>query len=82
AGAAQSESWIVAQQALSVAVAARRDAARALGDIDALGANALEERGGIAPGDLAAIEAAAAEVGAIERRQAARVDAIHQRIGG
>ncbi|WP_310467324.1 hypothetical protein [Sphingomonas sp.] len=82
AGAPHSEGWIVAQQALSVAVAARRDAARALGDIDALGADALEQRGGLSPGDLAAIEAAADEAGAIERRQAARVEAIQRRLGG
>jgi len=82
AGAAQSESWIAAQQALSAAVAARGDTARALGDIDALAARPLEERGAIAPNDLAAIEAAAAEASAIDRRQAARVEAILARLGG
>jgi hypothetical protein len=69
AGAPQSESWVVAQQAVSAAVAARGPTARALGDIDALAAAALVRRGGIAPADVAAIEAAAAEVGAIDRRQ-------------
>ena len=82
AGAAQSESWIAAQQALSAAVAARGPTARALGDIDALAARPLQERGAIPPGDLAAIEAAAAEVAAIERRQAARVEAVVARLGG
>ena len=82
AGAAQSESWIVAQQALSAAVAARGPTARALGDIDALAASALARQGGIAPADLRAIEQAAAQVGAIDRRQAQVIDALQSRLGG
>jgi hypothetical protein len=81
AGASQSESWIVAQQALSVAVSAREPTTRALGDIDALAAGAIAERGGLAPSDLAAIEGAAAEVAAIDRRQAAAIDSISRRLG-
>src|SRR5688500_15739862 len=38
AGAPQSESWVVAQQAVSAAVAARGPTTRVLGDIDALAA--------------------------------------------
>lgn len=82
AGATQSESWIAAQQALSAAQAARAPTTRALGDIDAIAANALATRGGIAGGDLAAIRAAAAEVAATERAQARRIDAIQARLGG
>jgi hypothetical protein len=82
AGAAQSESWIVAQQAVSAAVAARAPTTRALGDIDALAASALARQNGIAPADLSAIEAAAAEVGAIDRRQAHVIDALQSRLGG
>jgi len=82
AGAPQSESWVVAQQAVSAAVAARGQTARALGDIDALAAAALVRRGGIAPADLAAIEGAAAEVGAIDRRQAGAINALQRRLGG
>ena len=82
AGAAQSESWIVAQQAVSAAVAARAPTARALGDIDALAAGALARQNGIAPADLTAIEAAAAEVSAIDRRQAQAIDALQARLGG
>jgi hypothetical protein len=82
AGAAQSESWIVAQQAVSAAVAARAPTTRALGDIDALAASALARQNGIAPADLGAIEAAAAEVGAIDRRQAQVIDALQARLGG
>ncbi len=82
AGAPQSESWIVAQQALSGAIAAREPTTRALGDVDAVGALALATSGGLAPGDLAAVESAAAEVGAIDRAQAARLAAVQARLGG
>ena len=81
AGAPQSESWVVAQEALSAAIAARAPTARALGDIDALGANALQTHGGLAPADLAAIRGAGAEVFAIDQRQADRVAAVQQRLG-
>jgi len=81
AGARESESWIAAQEALSAAVAARRPTAQALGDIDALGATTLQTQGGIAPADLAAIETAGTEVAAIDRRQAARIDAIQRQLG-
>ena len=81
AGAPQTEGWVVAQQALSAAVAARGPTARALGDIDALAASALARQGGIAAGDLAAIEAAAAVVGAIDRRQAGAINALERRLG-
>ena len=76
AGPAQSESWIAAQQTLSALVAVRAPATRALGDIDAIAANALEGRGGLLPGDRHAVEDAAAEVAAIDRRQAATIAAI------
>ena len=81
AGARQSESWVVAQQAVSAAVAARGPTTRALGDIDALAASALARQGGIAPADLAAIEAAAAQVGAIDRRHSQTIDALQARLG-
>jgi hypothetical protein len=78
AGAAQSESWIAAQQALSAAIAARRPTAVALSDIDALGATALQTQGGIAPNDLKAIQDGAAEVAAIAQRQARRIAAVQR----
>jgi len=81
AGAAQSESWIAAQEALSAADAARAPTIRALGDIDALGATSLQVLGGLAPNDLAAIRTAGAEVGQIAERQSRRLQAIHQRLG-
>ena len=82
AGAPRSEGWVIAQQAVSAAVAARGPTTRALGDIDSLAAAALARQGGIAPADLAAIEAAAAEVGAIDRRHSLTLDALQARLGG
>lgn len=81
AGKPQSEGWIVAQQALSAAIGARDATARAMGDIDAIGANALQTQGGIAPNDLAAIESAAAEVASIDQRQVRRIKALQERLG-
>ena len=81
AGAAQSESWITAQEALTAAIAARKPTATALADIDAIGGDALQTNAGIAPNDLAAIKSAAAEVGALNQRQVERIDAIQKRLG-
>ena len=81
AGAPQSESWISAQEALTAAIAAREATAKALGDIDEIAATALQNQRGIAPNDLAAIQSAAAEVAAIDGRQAERIDAIQRRLG-
>jgi hypothetical protein len=77
----QSDGWVAAQEALSAAVAARRPVSEALSEIDALGADKLQSQGGLAPSDLAAIQAAGAEVGAIDRRQAERLKAIQRRLG-
>ena len=81
AGRPQSEGWIAAQQALSAAIAARRQTATALGDIDALAASALQTQRGIAPNDFAAIKNAQRVVGSLDRRQAERIDAIQKRLG-
>jgi hypothetical protein len=72
---------IAAQEALSAAVAARNPTAMALSDIDALGANALQQQGGIAPNDLSAIQSASAEVSKIANGQTDRIDAIQRRLG-
>jgi len=80
AGARESESWIAAQQALSALIAARAPTTRALGDIDAVAATTLQTKGGLAPADLAAIEAAAAKVGALDRVQSQIVDALQRRL--
>ena len=81
AGAPQSEGWAVAQEAVSAAIAARAPTVRALSDVDALAAGALETQGGIAPNDLAAIQGAAADIGALDRAQAARIKALQNRLG-
>ena len=81
AGARQGESWIVAQQALSGAIAARRPTAVALADVDALAATALETQGGIAPNDLQAIQDSAAEIARLARGQTERIDAAQRRLG-
>ncbi len=81
AGAPQSESWILAQQALSAAIAARAPTASAAGDIDALAAAKLQSAGGIAPNDLNAIDQAAAVVATIDTRQSETIAAIQRRLG-
>ena len=81
AGREHDDSWVAAQEALSRAVAARAPTARALGDIDALGADALAEKRGLAPADLAAIKDAAAEAAALDQRQADTIAAIQRRLG-
>ena len=81
AGAQQSESWVAAQQALSAAQEARAPTTRALGDIDLIGADALQKNGGIPAGNLAAIQAAAAKVSEIDSAEADRIDAIERRLG-
>ena len=82
AGDPQSESWVVAQQALSAAVAAREAVTQALGDIDGLGSAELASKGSVSPADQAALAAAAATVGAIERRQSDLIDRLQRRLGG
>ncbi len=81
AGAPQSEGWTVAQEAVSAAISAREPTARALGDIDSLGATALQTQGGLSPNDLGAIQNAGAEVGAIDQRQSDRIKALQARLG-
>lgn len=80
AGAPQSEGWIVAEQALSAAIAARDPTIKALGDIDKLGADRLQANGGLAPSDLAAIQQAGAEVGAMDERQARTIKSLQARL--
>jgi len=81
AGAPRSESWIAAQEALTAAIAAAKPTATALGDIDEIGARALQTQGGMAPNDLAAIDRASAEVAALDQRQAERTKTIQRRLG-
>ncbi len=79
AGPAQSDSWIVAQEALSGLEGARAATARALSDIDALAAERIQ-RGALTAGDQTAVEAAAAELRAVSRRLSAVFDQLAARL--
>ena len=81
AGSTDSESWIAAQQAVSALVGARGPTTRAISDIDAIAAQRLETSGWISPASQAAIEAAASEATAIDRRQAALLESLQARLG-
>ena len=78
AGPRQSESWITAQVAVSALIAAGAPVTKALGEIDALGG---ERIGRLTAPDRKAIEAAAADLTAIEQRQAATISQLSARIG-
>ncbi len=80
AGPKESESWIVAQQALSAAIAARAPVARAVGDIDALGSAQVQQLGGIGAANLEAMKAAAARVAEIDEREAATIAQLQARL--
>ena len=82
AGPAQSESWIVAQQALSAAVAAREPVTRSLGEIDARTATRIQRQGGMSAADLAAIEAASARVAELDARHAELIERVQARLRG
>lgn len=81
AGAAQSESWAVAQQALSVAVAERAPVTNALAGINAIGADRIQAVGGIGAADLKAINAASVRIEAVDSREAGRIDRLQARLG-
>ncbi|MEO6579903.1 MAG: hypothetical protein ABIN83_01965 [Sphingomicrobium sp.] len=80
AGPSQSESWIVAQQALSGLEAARARTTAALSEIDALASARIQSGAGLPPGDLAAVEAASVELRATADRQSATIDRIGTRL--
>ena len=80
AGPKESESWVVAQQALSAAVAARAPVASAVGDIDALGAQRIQKLGGIGAADLKLIGSAAGTVAEIDAREASAIDAVQKQL--
>ena len=78
AGPRQSESWIVAQEALSALIAAGAPVTKAQGDVDALGGGKI---GTLAAPDRKAIEEAAGDLAAIEQRQAATIAQLSARLG-
>nr|MDQ3078148.1 hypothetical protein [Pseudomonadota bacterium] len=73
AGPARSESWVAAQQALSLLVAQHGVTTRAAADIDALAGDRIEAARWLMPANRAAIEAAAAEVAQINQAQTAKL---------
>ena len=81
AGPRQSESWIVAQQALSALGAQHGVTTNAAANIDAIAAEKIDATRWLVPATRAAIEAAAAEVGAINDRQSATIDRLGARLG-
>ena len=74
AGAAQSESWISAQQAISGLEGARAQTTRALSDIDAIGAMRIQSGAGLTAADLRAVESASGELRALTDRQTSIID--------
>ena len=70
AGPMASESWIVAQQAVSRLVEQHGITTRVAGDVDALAASRLDGQHWIRPADQLAISAAAEEIGTINNAQA------------
>jgi hypothetical protein len=80
AGAAESESWIEAQQALSRLEAAGAVTGKAVSDLDALGL-AEEQSRRLSPGDVERIEAAMREAEALVAAQKDEIARIKARIG-
>ena len=81
AGPRQSESWIAAQQALSALGAQHGVTTNAAATIDAIAAEKIDATRWLVPATRAAIEAAAAEVGAINDAQSATIDRLGARLG-
>jgi hypothetical protein len=80
AGPARSERWVAAQQALSALVAQHGVTTRAAADIDAIAADRIDATRWLVPATRAAIEQAAAEVGAINAAQTAAIERIAARL--
>ena len=80
AGQPESESWIAAQAALSELDRLRAPFARAIADLDELRANSARSGDRASPADIAALEAAAAQLLNISERQSASLDSIRTQI--
>lgn len=81
AGPRQSESWIAAQQALSALGAQHGVTTNAAAQVDEIAADRIDATRWLVPATRAAIEAAAAEVGAINDHQNATIDRLGKRLG-
>ena len=80
AGPMASESWIAAQQALSVLIERYGVTTKSAADIDALATSRLEGQHWIRPADQQAIAAAAEEVSAISNSQAASIARLKEQL--
>ncbi|MEG3154495.1 hypothetical protein [Sphingomonas sp. RB1R13] len=80
AGPARSESWISAQVAISALEAARSPTPAALSAIDAIAGEAVAAKGAIGASDLAAVQAAGTDAGAIDAEQRATIASLNARI--
>jgi hypothetical protein len=80
AGQPESESWVAAQAALSELDRLRAPFARAIADLDELRSTSARSGDRASPADVAALEAAAAELLAISERQSAALDSIREQI--
>jgi len=81
AGPMASESWVSAQQALSLLIEQYGVTTRAAADIDALASTRLEGQRWIRPADQQGISAASAEVRAISEPQAAAIERLQNQLG-
>jgi len=80
AGPAQSESWILAQQALSGLEGARARSTRALADVDAIAATRIQSGPGLTAADRRAVEVASATLRAMTDRQSSIIDQLGARL--
>ena len=80
AGPAASESWIAAQQALSLLIEQYGVTTRAAADIDGLASSRLEGQHWIHPADQQAIAAAATELAAISEPQAVAIERLRDQL--
>ena len=80
AGPTQSESWIVAQQALSGLEAARAKTTAALAEVDSIASAKIQSGAGLSPANLAAVDAASSELRTVADRQNASIDRIGARL--
>ena len=80
AGPVASESWVAAQQALSLLVEQYGVTTTAAANIDALAAGRIEGQRWIRPSDQQAIAAAAAEVGSINEAQWAVISRLREQL--
>jgi len=80
AGPMASESWIAAQQALSLLIEQYGVTTQIAANIDALGSSRLKSQRWIRPADQQAITSAAEEVAAINGAQAAAIDRLKDQL--